>query len=356
MIPISICIIGKNEEKHLPSFFSSIRKHFPMEHCEMVYVDTGSVDTSVSIAENFGAKVFHFPWISDFSAARNYSLSVASYDRVLVLDCDEYIRECDFAGMQKMISLYPKEVGMLSMQNCFLQNGIETKYTDELERFFDRRYYHYEGIVHEQVRRKDGREYKRIALPLTAFHSGYNGSSEELQKKAQRNIDLLLTMLEKDSTDPYLYFQLGQSYHLLKDEAAACHYYGKGLEYDVNPKAEFVQLMVVGYGYSLLNLEKYKEALSFTGIYEEFSSVADFVCLMGLIYLRNGMIEEAIREFKKAATFPNAKTEGANSYVPNFNLGCIYEVLGDTSLARNYYEKCENFPAAQKRLEALYSE
>ena len=354
MTPISVCIIGKNEEKNLTPFLSSIRAHFPMETTEIVYVDTGSADRSVEIARRFTDKVYHFSWINDFSAARNYSLSVASHDYVLILDCDEYVEHFDPAGLQKMIETYPKDVGMLTRQNCFLQNGVENKYTDDVERFFDRRIHQYEGIIHEQVRRRDGSEYKRIAIPLSVRHIGYNGSPEEIAAKAHRNIELLQTMLTENPEDPYLYFQLGQSYHMLKDEEKACYHYGKGLTFDVNPEAEYVQLMVVGYGYSLLELKRFEEALAFEGIYDTFSFSADFVCLMGLIYLRCGLVKEAIAEFKKATAFETSKAEGACSFVPNFNLGCIYEVLGDTALAASYYEKCGDFPAAKARLNSLH--
>lgn len=354
MTPISVCIIGKNEEKNLTPFLSSIRAHFPVETTEIVYVDTGSSDQSVEIARRFTDKVYHFSWINDFSAARNYSLSVASHDYVLILDCDEYVEHFDPTGLQKMIDTYPQEVGMLTRHNCFLQNEVENKYTDDVERFFDRRIHRYKGIIHEQVRRMDGSEYKRIAIPLSVRHVGYNGSAEEIAKKANRNIELLRKMLSDNPEDPYIYFQLGQSYHILKDEENACLCYGKGLSFDVNPEAEYVQLMVVGYGYSLLNLGRQEEALSFEGIYDTFSGSADFVCLMGLIYLRCGLVKEAIAEFKKAAAFQTSKAEGACSFVPNYNLGCIYEVLGDTALAASYYEKCGDFPAAKARLNSLH--
>ena len=162
-------------------------------------------------------------------------------------------------------------------------------------------------------------------------------------------------MLKQHPDDPYLYFQLGQSFHILQDEEKACYYYGKGLEFDVDPRAEYVQLMVIGYGYSLLDLGRYDEALQFQNIYDEFSSTSDFVCLMGLIYLRNGIISEAIAEFSKATHFKHSKTTGTNSYIPLYNLGCIYEVLGELDTASDFYRKCNTFAPALQRLKILTS-
>ena len=353
MTPISICVIMKNEEKNMENFLSSIKKHFEGYPYELVLVDTGSTDTTLSIAEKYTDKIFHFKWIGDFSAARNFSLSCASNDWVLILDCDEYVEALDPRGFQAIITYHPTSVGMLSRKNHYEMNGTDSVYTDDVERFFDRRLFHYEAIIHEQVRAIDGSDFDRVALPLTVDHCGYNGSIEDLRKKAERNNALLLKMLEENPDDPYLYFQIGQSYNMLRDDEKACYYYGKGLEYDVDPRAEYVQMMVIGYGYALLHLERYDEALQFQNIYEEFATSADFVCLMGLIYLRKGMIVQAMAEFLKATTFETAKTEGANSFIPTFNMGCINEVLGDIDTAVTLYKKCGDFKPAVDRLKAL---
>ena len=353
MTPISICVIMKNEEKNMENFLSSIKKHFEGYPYELVLVDTGSADATLSIAEKYTDKIFHFKWIGDFSAARNFSLSCASNDWVLILDCDEYVEALDPRGFQAIIAYHPASVGMLSRKNHYEMNGTDSVYTDDVERFFDRRLFHYEAIIHEQVRAIDGSDFDRVALPLTVDHCGYNGSIEELRKKAERNNELLLKMLEENPDDPYLYFQIGQSYNMLRDDEKACYYYGKGLEYDVDPRAEYVQMMVIGYGYALLHLERYDEALQFQNIYEEFATTADFVCLMGLIYLRKGMVVQAMAEFLKATTFETANTEGANSFIPTFNMGCINEVLGDIDIAVTLYKKCGDFKPAVDRLKAL---
>ena len=353
MTPISICVIMKNEEKHMDNFLSGITKAFGNYPYEIVLVDTGSTDKTISIAKKYTDTIYHFDWIQDFSAARNFSLNCASHDWILVLDCDEYITELDTNGFQLMINHHPASVGMINRKNHYEMNGTDSISTDLVERFFNKKRFHYEGIIHEQVRAFDGTDYRRVAFPLTIDHLGYNGSIEELKQKSQRNITLLEKMLEKDSDNPYIYFQLGQAYNMMKDDEKACYYYGKGLEYEVEPQLEYVQMMVVGYGYALLNLGRFDEALLFQNIYAEFASSADFVCLMGLIYLRNGMLVESVEEFLKATEFETARTEGANSFIPTFNLGCINEVLGETDTAIALYRKCGKFKPAMDRLKEM---
>lgn len=353
MIPISICVIMKNEEKHMDSFLSSIQNAFENYPYEIVLVDTGSSDRTISIAKKYTNKIYHFNWINDFSAARNFSLQCASYDWILVLDCDEYITSLDVNAFDLMIKTRPHDVGVIYRKNYYDLNGSENISSDQVERFFCRKEFHYEYIIHEQVRALNGQDYKRVALPITIDHFGYNSSPEELSAKAYRNITLLEKMLKETPDNPYLYFQMGQAYNLLKDVEKTCYYYGKGLEYEVEPELEYVQMMVVGYGYALLDLNQHEEALLFRNIYEEFATSADFVCLMGLIYLRNGMIAEALAEFLNATEFESARTEGANTFIPYYNMGCIQEVLGETETAQILYQKCENFKPALERLKEM---
>mgnify|MGYP001592748191 CR=1 FL=1 len=65
-------------------------------------VDTGSTDKTVKVAETFGARIVHHPWKHDFSEARNFSLTQATKDWILVLDADETISDHD--------ALYLKEI------------------------------------------------------------------------------------------------------------------------------------------------------------------------------------------------------------------------------------------------------
>lgn len=353
MTPISICIIAKNEEKNMHTFLSRIVEHTKGYPVEILLADTGSTDNTREIASSFPVNLVHFTWINDFAAARNFTLQKAQNDWILVLDCDEYIEELGMDALQYFIAHHPRCVGMLKRKNHYQLNGQDSIYTDDVERFFNRKYFHYEAIIHEQVCSLDGSALERIAIPLTVDHCGYNGTPEEILAKAKRNNDLLFKMLEETPDDPYLYFQIGQSYNSLHDDANAAYYYGKGLEYDVDPALEYVQMMVIGYGYALLHLERYEEALQFQNIYDEFATTADFVCLMGLIYLRCGYPVQAMKEFLKATTFDKSSVEGANSFIPTFNMGCINEVLGEIDTAVTLYQKCGNFKPALDRLAEL---
>lgn len=97
-------MIVKNEERNIANALYRIQ---PVVD-EMIVVDTGSLDRTGKIAGAFGAKVFDFPWTGDFSAARNYSLSKAAGDWILVLDADEVISQKDFGELRNLLTECPK--------------------------------------------------------------------------------------------------------------------------------------------------------------------------------------------------------------------------------------------------------
>ncbi|MGD8447496.1 MAG: glycosyltransferase family 2 protein, partial [Desulfobacterales bacterium] len=84
-------MITRNEEQFLQRCLDSVQGIVD----EIVVVDTGSVDRTIGIARSFCARIYHFEWTEDFSAARNFSLSKANGDWIFSLDADETISEQD---------------------------------------------------------------------------------------------------------------------------------------------------------------------------------------------------------------------------------------------------------------------
>ena len=263
---------------------------------------------------------------------------------------------------------HPASAGRILIRNRFTENGQTAFEQVRVSRFVNRRYYHFEGAVHEQLVPRVGekvcdtdtagagaaRPLKYVyPAPVTVLHVGYDGSEEEMLEKSRRNITLLEKELQEQGADPYLYFQLGQSYRRLHDYEKAAQYFDSGLAMDVDPALDYVQTMVESYGYTLLDLKRNQDALNLLGVYEEFSGRADFVFLMGLIYMNNGLFDQAVAEFQKATTMEEFAVEGVNSYKADYNIGVIYECAGFPEEARKAYRRCGAYAAAKARLELL---
>ena len=84
-------MIVKNEEKNIRQALSWGKGIVS----EQIVVDTGSTDRTVDIAQEMGAKVYHFQWIDDFAAAKNFAISKARYEWIALLDADEYMTSKD---------------------------------------------------------------------------------------------------------------------------------------------------------------------------------------------------------------------------------------------------------------------
>jgi GT2 family glycosyltransferase/glycosyltransferase involved in cell wall biosynthesis len=96
---LSLCMIVKNEEQGLSRCLRSVE---PVVD-EMIVVDTGSTDRTKEIAEAFGAEVFEFEWPDSFAEARNYSISKASGQWILVMDADEMISPKDYDNLARLV-------------------------------------------------------------------------------------------------------------------------------------------------------------------------------------------------------------------------------------------------------------
>lgn len=350
MHPISVCIIAKNEEARIERCLASIKPY----DFEIIVVDTGSTDRTKEIAFQYTDKVLDFEWCDDFSAARNFSLHAASNNWIFMIDCDEWIKELDVEELTYFRKHLSDSVGSVSRENLVTENGeLTLNNTDYTERFFDRRLFHYTGIIHEQLTPVRGKEINSYLLKTTILHTGYDLTPEQRISKNERNYTLLLKQLENEPDNPYLYYQLGKTCEIIEDFANACDYYDKGLSFDLDPELAYVQAMVVSYGNALLRTGQADIALGFEGIYNEFSILADFVYLMGNIYKANGMYEQALEQYQKAVSIPLCKQNGCNSFLPAYQTGEILETLGNFEAAIACYKQCGNFTPARQKLAHL---
>ncbi len=384
MIPVSVCMIAKNEEQYI----GECLKRLAAYDWEIVLVDTGSTDRTVEIARQYTPNIYHFDWCGDFSAARNYSISKASHDTILVVDCDEYL-EADETTETTLHSL-PNLLKGCQLGTCTLKNPVLSSSTsgdsmadrieapqttsetlsltvnekaskrtfeevavEKITRIFLKDHIRYEGKIHEQLTpRQPNLPISFLAVPLTFYHHGY--SNKEIRRtKAKRNIALLIESIAESGPDPYLYFQLGQSYFGLSQYTQALPYFEQALAMDVNEQEDYVQTMIESYGYTLLALKQYQKALGLEGVASVFSRQADFVFLMGLIYMNNGLFDEAVQSFLKATTIAAYSVDGTNSYKAFYNTGVIYECTGDRKTAKKYYLKCGDYEPARQRLAFL---
>jgi glycosyltransferase involved in cell wall biosynthesis len=340
-------MIVKDEAQILEKALVALDKY----NYEIVIVDTGSEDNTKEIAFKYTDKVYDFKWVNDFSLARNYSISKASNEYVLVVDADEVVIDLDRNVLDKNLS--KEKVGRILRINKYSRDGEKFVFKERVNRLFNKSLFEYEGSIHEQLVSKNREKYSTYNVPITMEHFGYEEDEIKRKNKTKRNIELLKAELLNNGDDPYILYQLGKSYYMDKDYKKAESYFNLALEFDLDTKLEYVQDMIESLGYSLINDKRYEESTKLLSVYNEFNKSADFVFLIGLVYMNNGMFKEAIEEFKKATTFSDSKMEGVNDYLANYNIGIILECLGNTQEAISFYRKCKGYKVAEKRIKDL---
>jgi glycosyltransferase involved in cell wall biosynthesis len=83
---LSVCIITLNEEANIARTLRSVQDIAD----EIIVVDSGSTDSTTSIAQSFGAKVFVESW-KGFARQKNSALEKANCEWILSLDADEEV-------------------------------------------------------------------------------------------------------------------------------------------------------------------------------------------------------------------------------------------------------------------------
>jgi glycosyltransferase involved in cell wall biosynthesis len=84
---LSVVMIAKNASRYLQESLCSLSGIAD----EIVFIDTGSTDSSVEIAKNHGCRIFSFNWCNDFSMAKNFAIEQARYRWIMNIDSDEVL-------------------------------------------------------------------------------------------------------------------------------------------------------------------------------------------------------------------------------------------------------------------------
>ncbi|RZV58066.1 MAG: glycosyltransferase [Candidatus Brocadia sp. BROELEC01] len=197
---ISACMIVKNEEELLPNCLNSIKKVVD----EIIIVDTGSIDNTVTIAKEFGAKVYHHSWNDSFSEARNHCLQYASGDWIFQIDADEELEQADIMKLKEAIS-NPKYNAIAVAIHSAIQDNYHTFYNI---RIFRRGKGFYQGIIHEQVII----EGDRLSADIRLYHHGYNLDPHKMKNKWQKTTRLLQKQIEQNKCDSFAWFNLIRNY------------------------------------------------------------------------------------------------------------------------------------------------
>ncbi len=264
---ISLCMITKDEEDFLPRCLDSVRNVAD----EIVVVDTGSTDSTVDIAGNYGAKVFHHLWEDDFSKHRNQSIAYATGNWILIMDADEVIAARDIDKIRHIINSVKTDGFEFILRNydtrLFANSTLTTDdYKEEngfpgfipvdLIRLFKKDPdIYFSGKVHETVSqsfRQSGKTSYKTNIPI--HHYG-RLRKDRIKEKQGKYLSLGKKRLEENPRDSIAYKGLAEQYLELNMPDKALEVLDRGC-------AVFPDMVELRFnrGLSLDRLSRYDEA------------------------------------------------------------------------------------------------
>lgn len=351
-LPVSVCMIAKNEERYIGQCLGKLQRY----NMEIVVVDTGSTDNTKEIASKYTDKLFDFAWCDDFSAARNFAVSRASNNWILILDCDESVEALDVAKLRTCMQKYPKNVGVAQIANVYTTTkgsvSGESIQVDEVPRFFNRNYYEYRFRIHEQIMPKKAHDYDNMTLetfhmPVTVRHYGYDIPQQEMIRKQERNLNLLQKSLgETKGMDDYIYFQIGQSYNVLGNYEKAVEAYDMCLEINRNPEKKFLSRCLESYADCLIRVGNPGDAYRLLDMNREYLKTTRLRYLFGRAAHMCQDDETAIGFLTGITDAADFEELGENVFDTYARIFAIYNEMGQADKFGIYQRKLEEYGRA----------
>lgn len=176
-MPISAVMITLNSERLLPTVLDAL------SWCdEVVVVDSGSTDRTLTIARQWGARVLHRDF-DGFGTQKGYAVAQAKNDWVLVVDADEVVTPELRNEINQRVGHEPGVIGYevpisLIFLGRLMKHGGEFKMPHL--RLFNRTFGTYNtNRVHEDVALKGG---KVLTLKNHMLHDSYGSLHEYFEK------------------------------------------------------------------------------------------------------------------------------------------------------------------------------
>lgn len=169
--------------------------------------------------------------------------------------------------------------------------------------------------------------YDTFNVPISAEHIGYTKEIINKSNKISRNLNLLLESIKKNNLDSYLYYQAGKTYYINKKYEETYLYFSKALFFELDTNYEYTEDLIETFGYTLININKYAEALLLKNYEHAYHNSLDFQFSLVLIYMNNPDFQNAVTNFSQYIGSNEWKMNGLNSFLSCYNIGVIYECL-----------------------------
>ncbi len=350
---ISACVIAKNEEKNLPRWLASMRVFAD----EMIVVDTGSTDATVETARAGGAEVYHFDWINDFAAAKNFALDRASGDWVVFTDADEYFTDETASRVRSLVEAYDAEKQIdgfiVRLVNIDMETGALLGTTAQVQRIFRRLpHLRFVGSIHEHVENLSGDPAREMVMTeeLILYHTGY--SPQIIRQKSQRDLELLLARRTSGHRDKMDAYHLMDCYYTLEAYEEAAAYAREAMALPEQPLGgEDRPYAILLQSLILMNADDAEIDAAYDAACKNIPQKADFPFIYGTYAWEHGYFAAARRAYAEGVRlyeehYRAGDFSGVLAPLAYERLGAAAELCGEKEAAAAFYIRALR---AQKR-------
>jgi len=340
-VGLSVCMIVKNEAKNIAKCLQSILDIAD----EIIVVDTGSVDNTKAIAMEYGAKVYDFEWVDDFSKARNYSIEKATGDWILILDGDDEFERKDGEKLKALIN--SEDAGDIYIFNtiCYIGDRVSNDkiMNVNLRLFRNRPEFRYQGRIHESIVTQSP-EVKMRTSDISIYHYGYLNGIVRDQNKRERNMRILGEQLKESPDNPYFLFCMGNEYFALGDYNQALDYFLSAHD-KCNVQDVYVPKLIIRIIMAYQALKRFNDALKYIEeAISHYPQYTDVEFIRGSIYHTTGNLIQAMKSFQKCLEMGEPPSMlnfviGVGTFRAYHALGSIFHQMGDLEEALKYYNQ-----------------
>ncbi len=345
---LSVCMIVNDEEKILTRCLKSVQGVAD----ELIVVDTGSKDNTISVAKDFGAKVYYFKWRDDFAVARNESLKYATGDWIFQIDADEELLQSSISPLKEamlnpwcLVYVITCDNGATSRSERFVKVG--RLFRNHILVRYSRPYHEMvSSSAYELINQEP--QWQLIEEPrIIIRHYGYEPSEMQSRKKHERGIRIMESYIRENQNDVYMLTKLGETYNSVRRYDEAIIEFKKALAINSNLADPHK-----GLGNAYFEKGMFDEAIVvFKKSIAINPNLSDNHNNLGMAYYAKGLLDKAISEYTEAIAIEPNFAEA------HYNLGLAYRAKGVVDKEISEYNKALsiNPNLAEARINLLYA-
>ncbi|MDB5387171.1 MAG: glycosyl transferase family 2, partial [Planctomycetaceae bacterium] len=340
-IRLSVCMIVRDNENTIRPCLESIRPWVD----EIVVVDTGSKDRTPSICEEYGARLFHWAWRDDFSAARNVSFRHARGEWIFWMDSDDTIpANCGKQLRALADGQHPEEIlGYVIQVHCPGVDPHDVTVVDHVKLIRNRIDLRFEFRIHEQILPSIRRAGGEVGFTdIHVIHSGSDHSPQTRKRKLERDLRILQKDLQAQPKHPFVLFNLGMTYADVGEHQTAIAFLEDCIDVSAPEESHLRKAYAILVS-SLMHLrlsapacKRLEEGLMLYPADKELQ----FRNAMWLHEMGN--LPAAAAEYQRVIQEPcelhfASRDAGIHSYKARHNLAIVYEEMGEFELAERQW-------------------